>query len=158
MQAQAGVRFRFRAAPRRRKSCFPRFLLRKKIRRRGICFCTGCIILCRRMPPLDQRFGPWTGIVSIGEIAPQLFELHAATAKVVKAGNHYALHVRAIHPASSAPVQGVAVQASLDIDEDKPILTSKAVTDSRGYATLEFSLPGNLDRQRRHRCNDHRFA
>nr|HEV7952516.1 MG2 domain-containing protein [Candidatus Acidoferrales bacterium] len=85
------------------------------------------------------------GIVSIGEIAPQLFELHAATAKFVKAGNHYALHVRAIQPATSAPVQGVAVQGSLDLNEDKPILTGKAVTDGHGYATLEFSLPASLD-------------
>ena len=90
-------------------------------------------------------FQPVDGTISIGEIAPQLFELHAATSEYVKAGNHYAVHVRAIHPSTSAPAQGIAVQASLDIDEDKPILTSKAVTDGRGYATLEFSLPGNLD-------------
>jgi len=88
---------------------------------------------------------PVEGIVSIGEIAPQLFELHAATSEYVRAGNHYTLHVRAIHPVTSAPAPGVAVQGSLDIDEDHPILTNKSVTDSRGYATLEFLLPGNLD-------------
>jgi len=90
-------------------------------------------------------FQPIEGIVSISEVAPQLFELHAATSEFVKPGDHYALHVRAIHPVTSAPAQGVAVQGALDIDEDKPLLTSRAVTDSRGYATLQFSLPANLD-------------
>jgi hypothetical protein len=93
-------------------------------------------------------FPPVTGIVSISEVTPQLFELHAATSEFVKAGNHYSLHVRAIHPVTSAPAQGVAVQGSLDIEEDKPVLTSRAVTDSRGYATLDFTLPKSLDPDR----------
>ena len=93
-------------------------------------------------------FQPVDGTVSIGEIAPQLFELHAAAPEFVQAGNRYELHVRAIQPATSAPAQGVLVQGSLDIDEVEPLHTSKAVTDGRGYATLEFLMPVTLDPSR----------
>jgi hypothetical protein len=95
-----------------------------------------------------SSFQPVDGTVSIGEIAPQLFELHAAAPEYVEPGNRYVLHVRAIHPATSAPQQGVLVQGSLDVEEDNPVLTNKAVTDGRGYATLEFSMPASIDPKR----------
>jgi hypothetical protein len=91
---------------------------------------------------------PVDGTVSIGEIAPQLFELHASAPEFVEAGNHYVVHVRAIHPATSVPEQGVLVQGSLDTDEDNPLLTNKVLSDSHGFATLEFSMPAKLDPKR----------
>jgi hypothetical protein len=95
-----------------------------------------------------SAFQPVDGTVSIGEIAPQLFELHAAAPEFVEAGNRYVVHVRAIHPATSVPEQGVLVQGSLDIDEDNPLLTNKVATDGRGFATLEFSMATSLEPKR----------
>ncbi len=91
---------------------------------------------------------PIEGVVSVSEVAPQFFELHTAAPEFVQAGNHYEMHVRAIHPVTSAPSPGVVVQGSLDIDKAHPVLTRKAVTDSRGYATLEFTMPSDLDSDR----------
>jgi hypothetical protein len=96
---------------------------------------------------VGPREKPLEGVISVSEAAPQFFELHVAAPETVKAGGHYVLHVRAIHPVSGHPQKGVAVQASLDPDpdDDKPLLTGIAITDSEGFATLEFSLPKEID-------------
>ena len=90
---------------------------------------------------------PVVGILSVGEAIPEIFELHVAGPAFVKERGHYAVRVRAIHPVTVRPVAGVTVQASLDLDTDgdKPLLTKTAITDRRGFATLDFSLPDNID-------------
>jgi hypothetical protein len=87
------------------------------------------------------------GILSVSEVAPQLFELHVAAPLPVKEGSRTAIRVRAVHPVTLHPVEGVIVQASLDLDKDdgKPLLTPTARTDRQGFATLSLSLPRNLD-------------
>ena len=87
------------------------------------------------------------GILSVGEATPGIFELHVAGPAFVREGGHYAARIRAIHPVTGHPVAGVAVQASLDLDtdDDKPLITRNASTDRRGFATLEFTLPNNID-------------
>jgi len=94
--------------------------------------------------PLSAK--PVEGIVSVGEITPQLFELQAVGPAVIRAGGHSTLRVRAIHPVTARPVARVTVQASLDLDthNGKPLLTRKAVTGRDGFATLEFTLPGDI--------------
>jgi hypothetical protein len=79
------------------------------------------------------------GIISVGQITPQLFELHVAGPLAIRAAGRSTLRVRAIQPVTARPVEGVTVQASLDLEE--PFLTRKAVTGRDGFATLEFSLP-----------------
>ena len=90
---------------------------------------------------------PLTGILSVGEATRSIFELHVATPEFVRESGHYALRVRAIHPVSGRPVPGVAVQASFDVnsDDDEPLLTKTGTTDRRGFATLPFALPQNIE-------------
>jgi len=90
---------------------------------------------------------PAKGIISVSEVTPQLFDLHVAGPASVRAGGHYTLRVRTIHPLTGRPVPGVTVQASLDIDSDgnKPLLTRKAQTNREGFAALAFTLPNTLD-------------
>jgi hypothetical protein len=90
---------------------------------------------------------PVVGVLSVGQATPEIFELHVAGPAFVREGGHYATRIRAIHPVTGHPVAGVAVQASLDLDtdDDKPLLTRNVSTDRRGFATLEFTLPNNID-------------
>ncbi len=92
---------------------------------------------------------PVEGVVSVSEAAPQFFELHVAAPTLVKGGARNAIHVRAIHPVTSRPAAGVTVQALVTGKEDgaKEMPTGTAVTDARGFATLEFTLPDKIDPQ-----------
>ncbi len=96
--------------------------------------------------PSESKRTSLVGILSAGEATPGIFELHVAGPAFVREGGHYAARIRAMHPVTGHPVAGVAVQASLDLDtDDKPLLTRNASTDRRGFATLEFTLPNNID-------------
>lgn len=97
--------------------------------------------------PGGSSLMPVAGIISVGEATPEIFELHVAGPAFVKEGGHYAARVRSIHPVTARPVPGVSVRVSLDLDTDdsKPLLTRTALTDRRGFATLEFTLPENVD-------------
>ncbi|HUK29622.1 MAG TPA: MG2 domain-containing protein [Candidatus Acidoferrum sp.] len=88
-----------------------------------------------------------TGILSVGEATPGIFELHAAMPEYVLPGESYSIRVRAIHPTTGRPVAGVSVHASLDTEDDDgdPLVTGTAITDHRGFATLPFSLPKGLE-------------
>jgi hypothetical protein len=98
------------------------------------------------LPPATPPAKPLEGIISAGEITPQLFDLHVAGAGLVRAGSHTSLRVRATHPMTGRPVARVTVQASLDIESDdgKPLVTRKAVTGRDGLATLELTVPKDL--------------
>jgi len=87
------------------------------------------------------------GVISVGAAASGIFELSVGGPSLVKAGSHHAVRVRAIHPVTFQPVPGVSVQASLDIDaaDQKPLLTRKSLTDRDGFATLDFTIPKEID-------------
>jgi hypothetical protein len=87
------------------------------------------------------------GVLSVSEAAPKLFELHVAAPDIVKGGGHAAIRVRAVHPVTLHPIEGVSVQASLDVDSDdnKPLITPVARTDRQGFATLNVSIPSEID-------------
>ncbi|HKN76847.1 MAG TPA: MG2 domain-containing protein [Candidatus Acidoferrum sp.] len=97
--------------------------------------------------PANSMSAPLTGILSVGEATPGIFELHVAAPEFVRESGHYTIRVRAIHPVSGRPVADVAVQASLDLDTDdrKPLQTKPAATDRRGFATLPFTLPQRIE-------------
>jgi hypothetical protein len=99
------------------------------------------------VPPSKSMPAPLVGILSVGEATPEIFELHVAGPALVREGEHYTARVRAIQPITGHAVAGVAVQASLDLDTDdnKPLVTKAAATDRRGFATLEFTLPKQVD-------------
>ncbi len=87
------------------------------------------------------------GVLSVSEAAPKIFELHVASPGMVKGGSRTTIRVRAVHPVTHHPIEGVAVQASLDLDttDDKPLVTPEAKTDRQGFATLHASLPPGID-------------
>ncbi len=86
------------------------------------------------------------GIISASEATPELFELHVAGSFSVKPGSSGTLVVRAVHPVTLRPIEGVKVQATLDVgsDDGKTLPTKEAMTDRRGFATLSFSLPSEI--------------
>ena len=98
-------------------------------------------------PPGQLKSTTVAGIISVGEATPDIFELHVAGPAFVREGGHYATRIRAINPVTGHPIARVVVWASLDLeaDDNKPLVTKSAATDRRGFATLEFALPQNLD-------------
>jgi len=97
--------------------------------------------------PGGASFEPVTGILSISEIAPDMFELQLAHPMLVKLGGAFQAIVRAVQPVTSRPVSGVKVQATLDPSDtdSNPLVKASATTDSRGYATVNFVLPAKTD-------------
>jgi len=87
------------------------------------------------------------GVLSVSEAAPKFFELHVASPGLVKGGSRTAIRVRAIHPVTLRPIEGVALQAQLDLDSDdnKALLSPGAKTDRQGFATLEVAIPTGID-------------
>ena len=89
------------------------------------------------------------GVLSVSEAAPKLFQLHVAAPHLVKGGSRAAIRVRAVHPVTLYPVEGVTVQASIDLDLDtgdnKPLLSPEAKTNRDGFATLPLVLPRGID-------------
>jgi len=90
---------------------------------------------------------PWEGgaqgLLAIGQISPDIFELHAFGPRYTRS-DPYLVRVRAIHPVTRVPVAGVKVDGLLgDEDEEQPAAPQrvKAVTNAQGYATLAFRIP-----------------
>jgi hypothetical protein len=95
----------------------------------------------------DGGTAPVVGIFSVGASWPAVFDLQVVGPAMVRESGHYLLHVRAIHPLSGRGVAGVAVQGALDTgaDDAQTLSTKAAVTDRRGFATLEVTLPKRLE-------------
>lgn len=83
------------------------------------------------------------GIVSVSEVMPDLFELRVVSAREALAGSRFTARVRTANPLTQRPVRGVAVEATLALDEGdkKSTLKAHGVTDGEGIATLSFELP-----------------
>ncbi|HTR48339.1 MAG TPA: MG2 domain-containing protein [Verrucomicrobiae bacterium] len=97
-----------------------------------------------------EGLSPVSGVISVSEIAPDMFELQVAYPAGAKLGAPLHVLVRAIQPVTSRPVAGVRIQAELDAsdtDSIKPLAVS-ATTDSRGYAPLDFVIPATADADR----------
>ncbi|HEV8367948.1 MAG TPA: MG2 domain-containing protein, partial [Pyrinomonadaceae bacterium] len=84
------------------------------------------------------------GFISLSEITPDLFELRIIGPRRVSSGKIYAPRVRASHPITGRPLKNVVVKGVINTtdDADRDIsLTSSDVTDSEGFADLNFKLP-----------------
>src|SRR5579872_379954 len=94
-----------------------------------------------------SHFEPIVGILSVSEIAPEMFELEYAGPSVVQLGARFEALIRAVQPATSHPVAGVKIRATVDVSDTGSIapLKASAITDSQGYARLNFFLPENAD-------------
>ncbi len=92
---------------------------------------------------------PITGIVSLSEIMPEIFELRASATRNVFAGMNYRLRVRAFHPVTNLPTAGVRINAQIELEiddesgKDKLHLAAAGITDSNGYAVIDFKIPEN---------------
>ncbi len=90
------------------------------------------------------------GVISVSEIAPDMFELQVAYPMGAKPGAPIHVLVRAVQPVTSRPVAGVKIQAALDAndsDSTTPLKVS-ATTNSRGYAPIDFAIPATADTDR----------
>jgi len=92
-----------------------------------------------------KSFAPVTGIISLSEITPDIFELRVIASEYPFAGKLYRAHVRALHPITARPVGGVKINAALKFDNDRrDSFKTAAVTTARGVAALDFNLPRDL--------------
>jgi len=91
-----------------------------------------------------------SGIISLSEIMPDLFELKVTASKEIYAGMRYEARVQAFHPTKNTPIAGVEISAELEIEleteaeEDELTLKANGKTDDEGYAVLTFEIPANI--------------
>jgi uncharacterized protein YfaS (alpha-2-macroglobulin family) len=97
-----------------------------------------------------------TGIISLSEITPDLFELRVSAAGRADEGQLYRVRVRATQPLSSRPVRGVEVTAEIVFEEsdegdddgdeagETAALKLSGTTGGDGYVTLDFKFPPRL--------------
>lgn len=95
----------------------------------------------------EPSVAPISGIVSVSQIAPTMFRLEYAGPRAVRLGERFEALVRAIQPATFEPVPGVRLRATADVSDTGVVAPLKAsgITDSQGYARLEFLMPKNAD-------------
>jgi len=87
---------------------------------------------------------PVCGVLQMGRLIPDAFELRLSGAEMVGFGVKYPLRVRVDNPATGEPIAGVPVDFKLEVgddDDNQPTMRKKVVTNRSGYAVVEFNLP-----------------
>ncbi len=88
-----------------------------------------------------------TGLLSLSEIAPDIFALNVVASEYPFPGRHFRAHVITVHPLSGRAVRGVSVTSELAFNgkpADPPLRASSS-TNGAGIATLDFILPRELE-------------
>ena len=93
-------------------------------------------------PDAASGVGPARGVIQVGRVLRDTFELRMTAASHAVPGAKYPVRVRANDPRNGRPMAGVPVEVSLDIEGDDAAVKRKVVTNSSGYATATFNLPG----------------
>ena len=88
-------------------------------------------------------FWPRQGIVQLGPLIADAFELRITAATSVAFGGKYPVHLRVDHPASGRPYSQVPVDLELYVNGKREGST-QVTTDESGYATTVFDLPRGL--------------
>ena len=92
-----------------------------------------------------KAFAPVTGIISLSEMASEMFELHVIASEFAVPGKPYRAQIRASHPVTAQPVAGVRITSELKFDNDaEDKFASSGTTDRNGFASLNFNLPKTL--------------
>ncbi len=92
-----------------------------------------------------KSFAPVTGIISLSEMAAEMFELHIVASDFALPGKPYRAQVRALHPVTARPVAGVRIISELKFDNDaEDKFVASSVTDRSGFASLSINLPQSL--------------
>jgi hypothetical protein len=84
------------------------------------------------------------GVLQMGPLIPDAFELRLTGAETVGFGAKYPLRARVDNPITGEPIAGVPVEFKLkvgDDDGDHPTMHKKVLTNHSGYAVVEFNLP-----------------
>lgn len=83
-----------------------------------------------------------SGIISLSEIMPDIFEIRVATSMVLREGGRYQARAQARNPFTHQPVAGVAVKGAITLEDEESFKpTASGITDKEGYALLNFVLP-----------------
>ena len=84
-----------------------------------------------------------SGVVALGAITPDMFELRIAHADKALPNQSYRVRVHAANPVTRKPVSGVEIRGKLEFDaSDNSTLLTHA-TNSSGDAILLFHIPGD---------------
>ena len=92
----------------------------------------------------SEAAGPVRGVLQMGRLIADAFELRLTGAATVGFGAKYPLRVRVDNPSTGEPIAGVPIDFKLELnddDDDQPTARKKAFTDRSGYAVAEFDLP-----------------
>lgn len=103
--------------------------------------------LAYRVTPVENenaRLSQTEGIVSLSEIAPEMFELRVVAPGYAREGSRFSARVRAVHPVTLKPVRNVALEGEISFGDNHSVPKAKSLTDADGYATLDFNLPRSL--------------
>lgn len=88
------------------------------------------------------------GIVALGAITTDLFDITVAYSETAEKGKPYVLHVHAFNPVVHRPVSGAAIIASYDSgtgrNDKRGITRVSQTTNATGDADLTFSLPASI--------------
>lgn len=90
---------------------------------------------------------PVETIITVGRIAPELFEIRVSSSPMLHERMRYQSRVRAFHPFTNASAKGVQIGGQLEFSDQaaaRSRLKASGVTDNDGFAVLTFDLPANL--------------
>ena len=95
---------------------------------------------------LRYRIGEANGIISLSQIIRDIFELRVIASDNLLSGMTYRSRVRALNPFTNKAVEGVNVNAELELeikslDDQKLKLNASGETDGDGFAVLDFQIP-----------------
>ena len=82
-----------------------------------------------------------SGVVALGAITPDMFELRVAHADKALPGQPYQVRVHAANPVTRKPVNGVEIRGDMEFDADENHAVITHTTNSSGDAVLLFHIP-----------------
>ena len=85
-----------------------------------------------------------SGVISLSQICPDIFQLSLVKPGITSLGALFHVRVRAEHPVTFRPVEGVSLIAELSFDDLPSPLRRSGATDSDGYAVFDFGLPAGV--------------
>lgn len=103
--------------------------------------CSSDAIWYRLRYRLSSEGAEGGGTLSLAHSANHVFELRVSAPRNGRPGAAFGVHASTRHPISGAPVEGVALHASLDIENRE--VEARAVSDESGTAILNFDIPDN---------------
>ncbi len=89
-------------------------------------------------PPLER-------VMALGTFMPQAFEVRVSAPAAIFPGARFRVQVRAESLALSRGARSVVIEGQLTLDDAEKPLKSTAITNRRGNAVLNFTLPDKIE-------------